>query len=118
MVTCRARWVKDSKQGSPAKPKAPQLAPIASSPGGGAIAEPSPGAKSPGPPVFINRKEQQEQQTQALARIYGLGPGASSYITWRVRNKIPPEQRVFCMAGTGNHTGGVRQVGPGHGIVH
>eukprot|EP00798_Chlamydomonas_sp_ICE-L_P017105 gene17105-23404_t len=64
---------------------------------------------APAAALYGSKKEVLEQQTAALLKLYGNGPGQLGYVQWRIRNKIPDCDRVFVMGGTGNHSLGIKQ---------
>ncbi|GIL58818.1 hypothetical protein Vafri_13801 [Volvox africanus] len=43
-----------------------------------------------------------------LAAAASFPPTPGGYIQWRVRTRLPDGQRTFCIAGTGNHSQGIR----------
>ena len=51
----------------------------------------------------LQGRTQYEQQTQALARIYGTGQGQEAYIQWRIKHRIPDHVRVFSIPGERDH---------------
>ncbi|GIL77160.1 hypothetical protein Vretimale_3168 [Volvox reticuliferus] len=48
------------------------------------------------------------RSSMRLAAAASFPPTPAGYMQWRVRTRLPDGQRTFCIAGTGNHSQGIR----------